>query len=80
MAPKCEGRQRHGGPVLVATSEVGRTVRGSSVSAVRTERTAHQVPSGRVSADQRGFVVRGRVEPPTFRFSGTVTSQVTTAP
>jgi len=36
---------------------------------VRIERTAHPVPSGDVSADQRRCVVRGRVELPTFRFS-----------
>jgi hypothetical protein len=43
---------------------------GSSISAVRIERTAYPVPLGGVSADQRLCVVRGGVEPPTFRFSG----------
>ena len=43
---------------------------GSSISAVHFERTAHRVPLGGVSADQRRCVVRGGVEPPTFRFSG----------
>jgi hypothetical protein len=40
------------------------------MSAVHFERTAHQVPLGGVSAHQRRCVVRGGVEPPTFRFSG----------
>ena len=40
------------------------------MSAVRIERSAHSVPLGGVSADQRHCVVRGRVELPTFRFSG----------
>jgi len=40
------------------------------MSAVRIERTAHPVPSGDVSADQRHCVVRDRIELPTFRFSG----------
>ena len=44
-------------------------MRGSSVSALRIEWTARPVPPGRVSVDQRGCVVRGGVEPPTFRFS-----------
>ena len=35
----------------------GRTMQGSSISAVRIERTAHPVPPGHVSADQRGCVV-----------------------
>src|SRR5580704_3968338 len=48
----------------------GRMTRGSSVSAVRIERTAHPVPSGDVSADQRHCVVRDRIELSTFRFSG----------
>jgi hypothetical protein len=48
----------------------GRAMQGSSKSAVHIERTAHSVPLGGVSADQRGFVVRGGVEPPTFRFPG----------
>src|ERR1700747_3887090 len=43
---------------------------GSSMSSVHFERTAHRVPLGGVSADQRRCVVRGGVEPPTFRFSG----------
>jgi hypothetical protein len=50
----------------------GRTMQGSSISAVRIERTAHPVSTGRVSADQRRCVVRGGVEPPTFRFSGAI--------
>ena len=48
----------------------GHRVGGSSISAVHFERTTHRVPQGGVSADQRGCVVRGGVEPPTFRFSG----------
>jgi hypothetical protein len=40
------------------------------MSAVRFKRTAHRVPLGGISADQRRCVVRGGVEPPTFRFSG----------
>jgi hypothetical protein len=43
---------------------------GSSISAVRIERTAHPVSSGGVSADQRHCVVRDRIELSTFRFSG----------
>ena len=45
-------------------------MQGSSISAVRIERTAHPVPSGGVSADQRDCVVRDRIELSTFRFSG----------
>src|SRR5271163_4955810 len=48
----------------------GRAMQGSSISAVRIERTAHPVPSGGVSADQRDCVVRDRIELSTFRFSG----------
>ena len=44
-------------------------MQGSSISAVRIAPTPHPVPSGGVSADQRHYVVRGRVELPTFRFS-----------
>ena len=47
----------------------GRTMQGSSISAVRIERTAHPVPRGGVSADQRDYVVRDRIELSTFRFS-----------
>src|SRR3954465_9336144 len=43
---------------------------GSSMSAVRFERSAHQGSDWCVSAGQRRYVVRGRVELPTFRFSG----------
>jgi hypothetical protein len=43
---------------------------GSPMSAVRLERLAHQGSVWRVAAGQRLFVVRGGVEPPTFRFSG----------
>jgi hypothetical protein len=43
---------------------------GASVSAVHIEWTAYRVLQGDVFADQRWFVVRGGVEPPTFRFSG----------
>ena len=43
---------------------------GSSISAVHFERTEHPGPLSDVSADQRRCVVRGGVEPPTFRFSG----------
>jgi hypothetical protein len=50
-------------------SRDGRTMQGSSISAVRIERTAHPVPPGHVSAGQRGFVVRDRIELSTFRFS-----------
>ena len=39
------------------------------MSAVRFERTAHPVPSG-AFPQVRDCVVRGRVELPTFRFSG----------
>jgi hypothetical protein len=70
MARECEERQRHGGPVLVAASDAGRTIQGSSVSAVRSERSAHRGSAGYISAGQRCCVVRGGVEPPTFRFSG----------
>jgi hypothetical protein len=48
----------------------GRTMQGSSISAVHIERTAHPVPQGDVSADQRDYVVRDRIELSTFRFSG----------
>jgi hypothetical protein len=34
---------------------------------VHIERTAHPVPQGGVSADQRHCVVRDRIELPTFR-------------
>ena len=44
-------------------------MQGSSISAVRIERTAHPVPSGDVSAGQRHCVVRDRIELSTFRFS-----------
>ena len=40
------------------------------MSAVRFEQSAHQGSVRCVSACQRLFVVRGGVEPPTFRFSG----------
>jgi hypothetical protein len=40
------------------------------MSAVHIGQTAHPIPQGGVSTDQRGCVVRGGVEPPTFRFSG----------
>jgi hypothetical protein len=39
------------------------------MSAVRFERLAHQGSVWCVSAGQRLLVVRGGVEPPTFRFS-----------
>ena len=55
---------------LVATSNAGGAVQGISISAVRIERTAHPVPRGGVSADQRRYVVRDRIELSTFRFSG----------
>ena len=45
-------------------------MQGSSISAVHIERAAHPIPTGRVSADQRGCVVRERIELSTFRFSG----------
>jgi hypothetical protein len=45
-------------------------MQGSSISAVRIKRTAHPVPRGDVSADQRHCVVRDRIELSTFRFSG----------
>jgi hypothetical protein len=47
-------------------------MQGSSISAVRIERTAHPVPSGDVSAGQRHCVVRDRIELSTFRFSGAI--------
>ena len=47
-------------------------MRGSSISAVRIERTAHPVPQGGVSAGQRHYVVRDRIELSTFRFSGAI--------
>jgi hypothetical protein len=50
----------------------GRTMEESSISAVHIERTAHPVPSGNVSADQRHYVVRDRIELSTFRFSGAI--------
>jgi hypothetical protein len=43
---------------------------GSSISAVRFEQSAHHGSTWCVSAGQRLSVVRGGVEPPTFRFSG----------
>src|SRR6202035_882637 len=48
----------------------GPTMQGSSISGVHFEQSAHQGSAGCVSACQRGFVVRGGVEPPTCRFSG----------
>ena len=45
-------------------------MQGSSISAVRIAPTPHPVPSGGVSADQRHYVVRDRIELSTFRFSG----------
>ena len=39
------------------------------MSAVRMERTPHPVPRGGVSAGQRDYVVRDRIELSTFRFS-----------
>jgi hypothetical protein len=44
--------------------------RGISISAVHFEQSAHHCPAWCISACQRVFVVRGGVEPPTFRFSG----------
>jgi hypothetical protein len=44
--------------------------RGSSISAVHFEQSAHQGSAGRVSACQEVFVVRDRIELSTFRFSG----------
>jgi hypothetical protein len=57
---------------LVATADLlgDYRVNGSSISGVRIERSAHPVPKGRVSADQRHYVVRDRIELSTFRFSG----------
>ena len=40
------------------------------MSAVHIERTGHSGPLSDVSTGQRRNVVRGGVEPPTFRFSG----------
>src|ERR1700756_4915084 len=57
-------------PLSRRNIECGDAVQGISLSAVLIERTVHPVPQGGVSADQRGCVVRGGVEPPTFRFSG----------
>jgi hypothetical protein len=45
------------------------------MSAVRIERPAHPVPLCGVSADQRGYVVRDRIELSTFRFSGALSSE-----
>ena len=45
-------------------------MQGSSISAVHIERTDHPGPLSDVPAGQRGCVVKGGVEPPTFRFSG----------
>jgi hypothetical protein len=59
------GRASSGRPLDMKPS-----LSGSSMGAVHFEWTAHPVPLGGVSADQRGCVVRGGVEPPTFRFSG----------
>ena len=50
--------------------DMQRSLGGSSISAVRIKRQTYPVLLGGVSADQRGCVVRGGVEPPTFRFSG----------
>ena len=47
-------------------------MRGSSISAVRFEQSAHHGSVWCVSAGQRVCVVRGGVEPPTFRFSGAI--------
>jgi hypothetical protein len=49
-------------------------VSGSPINAVRIERAAHPVPTDHVSADQRHCVVRDRIELPTFRFSGGLSS------
>jgi len=64
--------ERSGQPAvtLADRARAGRAMQGSSISAVRIERTAHPVPSGDVSAGQRGCVVRDRIELSTFRFSG----------
>jgi hypothetical protein len=43
--------------------------RGSSISAVHFEQSAHQGSAGCVSACQEVFVVRDRIELSTFRFS-----------
>jgi hypothetical protein len=48
---------------------VGFHLQGSSMSAGHIERTSHPVPQRGVSADQRRFVVRDRIELSTFRFS-----------
>src|ERR1700677_3239508 len=58
--------------VLVAPAGLllgGLPLRGSSVSAVRSKRSAPQCSIGRVSACQRLPVVRDRIELSTFRFS-----------
>src|SRR5208283_2878320 len=57
-----------------------RTMQGSSISAVRIERTAHPVAPGHVSADQRGCVVRDRIELSTFRFSAGLSFSGPTGP
>jgi hypothetical protein len=53
-----------------------RLLSGSPTSAVRFEQSAHHASAGRLSAVQRVTVVRGGVEPPTFRFSGVAVPHV----
>ena len=48
----------------------GLPLSGSLVSAVHFEQSVYHGSTWCVSAGQRMFVVRGGVEPPTFRFSG----------
>jgi hypothetical protein len=64
--------ERCGPPAVTFADRLrdGHAMQGSSISAVRIERTAHPVPSDDVSADQRHCVVRDRIELSTFRFSG----------
>jgi len=55
-------------PIVLETAALA-VPSGSSMSAVRFEQSAHHGSTWCVSAGQRVFVVRGGVEPPTFRFS-----------
>jgi hypothetical protein len=59
-------RQRAGRPGRLRTPVADQP----SISTVYIEQTAPPIPPGRVSADQKGCVVRDRIELSTFRFSG----------
>src|ERR1700679_3482062 len=61
-----------------ATSNAGDAVRGISISAVHIVRPGASGPLSDIPAGHRRSVVRGGVEPPTFRFSGVADTQFTT--